>query len=287
LKTIILHIGLPKTGTTFIQQSLARNRDRLLDQGFAYYLDPDYLDCTSSIEPNQSVGLCLCGDDPDEFFRDAVWRRFMRFIQETPADNVVVSSESLASGQVDVEFVSRQLSHVRVRVIAYLRDEVELLASVYAEMVKNGELSCTLEELYNGAPLLVDYRDRLKSWFSVFGEKTVELCHYDLASRSSGGLFAHFLSRIGLSALDFEQWDTPSGRPNRRWPQAVIELQRQFNGLSVTADEKWALREQMRLLLLHMPRLRELSQVNASEELISRIRRDSQAANGELWRRCM
>ena len=32
MKTIILHIGLPKTGTTFIQQSLARNRDRLLDE---------------------------------------------------------------------------------------------------------------------------------------------------------------------------------------------------------------------------------------------------------------
>jgi len=52
------------------------------------------------------------------------------------------------------------------------------------------------------------------------------------------------------------------------------------------AEDKGILREEMRLLLLKVPKVRALQEVSVSVRLADRIRRDTEPLNKELWRRC-
>ena len=110
--------------------------------------------------------------------------------------------------------------------------------------------------------------------------------NYDVASNAGGGLFTHFIEKVDLSGRESVTWDTPSDKPNKRWPQPVIELLRQWNGLDMPAEDKGILREEMRLLLLKVPKVRALQEVSVSVRLADRIRRDTEPLNKELWRRC-
>ena len=37
MQTVILHVGSPKTGSTYLQNTLAKNRERLKEYGIAYH----------------------------------------------------------------------------------------------------------------------------------------------------------------------------------------------------------------------------------------------------------
>jgi len=128
---VMVHIGLPKTGTTYLQRLLAANRATLRDQGFLY--------------PGSKVDHFLAVQDvlkrpfkePDERVPGA-WRAVVAEIDQWPGP-CLVSHEILASARPDgVADVTRSFASRPVQVVATARDLARQLPAVWQEDVKNG-----------------------------------------------------------------------------------------------------------------------------------------------------
>ena len=130
-----LHIGAPKTGSTFLQGVLWNNREALLEQG-VHMLGDDQ-------GQHYRAGHDLRGRrfDPGDPGVDwtGAWDRMARRAQESSSLSVVVSDEHLASLQPDqVARAVEALAPREVHVVYATRDLVGLLPSEYQEFVKHG-----------------------------------------------------------------------------------------------------------------------------------------------------
>src|SRR5918996_4705952 len=88
---LYLHIGLPKTGSTSVQQRLAANRDALLYQGFEYpnrWLDRDGI-------AHHALGDDLVEPKPP---LPAVWQEVFDHLRNTTDRHTVISTEMLSFG---------------------------------------------------------------------------------------------------------------------------------------------------------------------------------------------
>lgn len=132
--TVYLHVGAPKTGTTFLQGVLWSNRETLADRGV-------WLPGT---RPNDHfrAGFDLRGlqqdpRDPREGWT-GTWQAMATQIRQSASDIVVVSDERLAA--CSIEEVSRavtSLAPADVHVIYTARDLVRLLPAEWQEHVKH------------------------------------------------------------------------------------------------------------------------------------------------------
>ncbi|HET7355501.1 MAG TPA: hypothetical protein VFJ09_02390 [Nocardioidaceae bacterium] len=128
--TTYMHIGAPKTGTTFVQNVLAKNRDLL-----------------------RSLGVCYPGERKDHYFaaRDLVapitgleppaegaWARAVAEARAWPGETVVISHEHFR--HADPPTIERIVTELGpdLRVIVTARDVARQVSSLWQESVKNG-----------------------------------------------------------------------------------------------------------------------------------------------------
>jgi len=130
---VYLHLGLPKTGTTYLQQVLSNNRESLRDQGLLY---PGAL--RDHFLPVQDVMQHKFRDHYDE--RAAgTWSPLLQELRgwQKPA---LISHEIMCLAQPDqIKRVIGDLADREVRVLVTARDLLRQLPAVWQEAVKNGE----------------------------------------------------------------------------------------------------------------------------------------------------
>ena len=130
-----LHIGAPKTGSTFLQGVLWNNRAALLEHG-VHMLGDDQ-------GQHYRAGKDLRGIpfDPDDPGRDwaGAWDRMVDRSDSSASEVVVLSDEHLAAlGPGRIERAVDSLSSREVHVIYAVRDLPGLLPSEWQENVKHG-----------------------------------------------------------------------------------------------------------------------------------------------------
>lgn len=130
--TVFAHIGLPKTGTTYLQALLYANRDALLRQGVSVIgRHRLHYDAASELTGAKSKRTGLIPTDK--------WQRVVQEIERAATPTAVLSSErySLAKRDGAATFVEG-LPNQDVHVIVTLRDLVAAEPSAWQEYVKNG-----------------------------------------------------------------------------------------------------------------------------------------------------
>jgi hypothetical protein len=131
---VYLHIGLPKTGTTSIQEMLWHNRSAAAAEGVRY---PGHI-----YDAQQHAAMDLQGDRYREWWEPLVtgaWQRLVDQVREWPGTSIV-SSELLASASAEQAARARHdLSFADVHVICTARDLARQIPSMWQENVKNGE----------------------------------------------------------------------------------------------------------------------------------------------------
>ncbi|GAA1732217.1 hypothetical protein GCM10009809_29640 [Isoptericola hypogeus] len=216
----LVHIGTEKTGTTSIQEFLSSHRDQLDSVGMHFL--------RSAGERNNRwlPAACVDLDRPDDFFstrgiegagarEQAVAGFVQRFHQELRSlpertESVVISSEHLHSrlvSQAEVDRLAGLLGeHVdEVRVICYLRPQVDLCSSLYSTALRVGhtiDFETFLEQCHPGNPYY-DYASLLDRWSSTFGRDSLTVRRYPQDLRN------------GDLLDDFSQWlsiDNQAGR---------------------------------------------------------------------------
>jgi tetratricopeptide (TPR) repeat protein len=254
---LILHIGLPKTGTTSIQETLAAHRELLLEQGILYPVSPGQMLPASILGPNLNI----------KHFHPTIWNgmapavrlnlfrsEFDRELRDRPAHvgKVLISAEHCGAFLNSRALICDLAAFLRpyfehYKIIAYVRRQDDFVASVYNERLRVGDLASPSAPLRSLPSVWVYNFDLLfDAWASVFGEQAIRVRVYERESLHNGDVVDDFLATCGID-------------------------------LSVTSD--------------HSARRRNVSMGHAGQQLMRLTARRLLAkhgqvdVNGKLWRR--
>ena len=141
-----LHVGMPKTGTTSLQNFLVQNDDALLEHG-AHYLRAgrgNTKQANGRITGNHNGIAIRLKHNPDDF--DEIKSEMSEEILESGSDNLIISSEMLFDRRLDILFQNvLQQNQIRqytkeITIVIYLRRYDSYLEAIYKQLVKNGKI---------------------------------------------------------------------------------------------------------------------------------------------------
>ncbi len=204
---IYIHIGMDKTGTTYIQQTLKMNPTFLDRLGFSYLdFDKHRMDIfalgSGAIRRNDTTG----------------WEWVKKQFENT--DNIpIVSFEGLYHlDKSDWNIVQEILLPRKIHFIFYLRNHADMLASGIAQRVKQGNVKAdylnfeTNDFASLDSPNYLGIANRL----SDFPRESIHLRLYEKSSLYRDNILADFLKIMDVE-LNFEsepKLELPSQNPN-------------------------------------------------------------------------
>ena len=221
-KTIYLHIGSSKTGSSALQYFLLQNRSLLREKGFDY--PPHDVDPNGISSGNgQRLGNFLI--DGDMAQAESLVSEIMR----TAAANIILSSELLYFLEDEnVVRLKSLLSSADVRVIIYLRRQESMLESVYQQHVKRRGDTRRMEAWFSEHYRDARYsHDQLRTWAAVFGKDAIAVRPYESQQFRGGTIFSDFLCLLGLSLMS--EFSMPSKSINPSYRADALEAMRLFN----------------------------------------------------------
>lgn len=141
VKSIVFHLGGPKTGSTSIQETLAAGNWDCKDVSLLYPANVHHIALAKTLRPNA----------PNEV-RDKQFKKIAARIETSNKDIAVISAEYFERAdpvalKAAVEKYMPQYAKT-ARYISYVRPHADRLVSAFAERVKAGTHHGTLEELH-------------------------------------------------------------------------------------------------------------------------------------------
>lgn len=208
MKTIFLHIGRGKTGTTFLQRFLATNRAALLDQGFDYLLADDGGRGVGHQQFAKSFisrlpELMEPAQNPDE-----VRRQVYDQVLKSRASNILISSENFPLADLTAlhAFFADVPEPLEVKIILFVRSQDELAESEYNQLIKLKPVSCSFAEYVHKHLEDVDYFALATDWVNHFGVQNFFTRVYDGVRAD---VVAQFLSILPGVETDMSRYSLP------------------------------------------------------------------------------
>ena len=194
-KKLILHVGTHKTGTTYLQRILLKNKYKLLMQGILYP--------TTKYHPvgqqrlayafNNMNSPHIKSSDTKEL--DNVFLELKRYLNDEDHKFLLISSENISPNSEPrlLNLIKNFFSGYEVHVFIYVRRQDDYIESLYREHIKipNCEKSYFADFK---SPHPLDYNDLIHRWEKVFGSDRVNVKSYDIAKSSPGGLWKDFIN---------------------------------------------------------------------------------------------
>lgn len=253
-KTVFLHIGLPKTGTSLIQnafleapETLGRFAIRYLKAGTRVFDDGGHhvLVMAGLGERGQRISP---GKSPD-LVRQC-WKEAIEEIDGCDETRIFVSSELLAldvTQEADIETfrdgLSAQGKH-DMKIVVTLRDPADFVNSVYSQRVRDG-YDGTAQEYMARIRRLLDWEALIRPWSAVFGAENLILLRFEALDRAVmvDDFFRHVFGEAGAGLL----FSSPQVNPSL--PHSAIVFLREVNGSAMPEEDKVALRNYLHAAL--------------------------------------
>lgn len=227
MKTLYVHMGAPKTGSSFLQSLLTRNRDLLRAQGLVYPLC-GFLDNELGTAQH-FISFYLEGSKPDWVHKNLLTLDELQneLLNEDISDqNVIISSESFFGiPQSENSYKLRSLfPDYKIEFILYLRTPVSFAKSWYSQIVKNFPFyQDTFDNFANH--FAYNFEEIVSNYVADFGKDNMHIFSYESVV-SGSSLESHFAKLVGLKMTDEFTYDTTE---NVSPKQSDIELFRFLN----------------------------------------------------------
>lgn len=231
---VYLHVGAPKTGTTYLQGRLATNRAALKRDGILYprtVIDAHHLavwDLRGTPPQRQQVrGI------------DGAWEKLVRRTNSWDGEAVLVSSELFVHCDGQQIRRAREAFAGDVHIVYTARDLVRQVPAVWQERVKNQHTDSYPDYLTavvragNGGRNHAFWRAQdaaavLQRWSSGLPPGSVHVVTAPPDGSASSVLWDRFLRAIGRRGHDYPA--EASGPTNRSLGMLQTELLRRYNG---------------------------------------------------------
>lgn len=233
-----IHIGVPKTGSTFLQRVLTDSTDELRRQGLLYpqsilrgYGHHDLAFLLGGGYPDWASPGPTNLEDLAHALREEVGGH---------VGSVLLSSEDFYLYPEPLrlrEFLSRTgvITHRTPVIIAYLRRQDELHESWYNQTIKAQGCTHSLDECISRFFEKWDYSVQLRPWAEAFGSENVMVRSYEASELEGGSLLNDFMR---LLALPTNGLVVHASRPNTGLNRDLLEFQRALNRLPVSVIER-------------------------------------------------
>lgn len=231
-RTIYIHVGAGKTGTSAIQSFLLLNQNRLMQSGLSVPAIGSEGGKAYLAHHRLSGAGRFADSDPFPMWRE---------ISRIDTSRVLVSSEifhSRISNKDGIEFfeaVKEILASWEIRIVFYIRRQDQWLESAYEQWIKTGELR-TGESIDQFADR---YRKSLvqqvRSFCDIFGKDFVIVRPYQRSQLKNADIIEDFFDVIGLNIDQTFEW--PVGNPNPSLPAELLEFKRLYNSVCNSRNE--------------------------------------------------
>lgn len=217
-KTLIIHIGTHKTGTTSIQDSLLNNVNHLLNQNILFLPLNRYRFILQALNHN-----------------DANLNVFEEF-KNSRFSTLLISAERLSgpiakyTGEftelINLKKIARQLGF-KIKVICYIRRQDTFLESTYMQKVKWGNQAKFSQFLQNHQHYqnLYDFVSRL---YAVFAEHELYIVPFESSNLKNADVVDDFWEKIGLNFCAEKHLYKPQIR-NVSYGFTAMEITRKLN----------------------------------------------------------
>jgi hypothetical protein len=189
MKTIILHIGYPKTGTSSLQWFLHKHRNAVRRQGVYYPLTGQAAD-----HAHHGLAFSLGANAQEGSSRDQVTQLFASLateIDQCGADTVVLSSEVFLANLERLRG-SQELAAIldgrARRIICFVRRQKTFLESLYYQSIwdPNVRFAKGPDAFIEEFPYAGDYHGPLSMWAEWAGRENISTVVYEQAQREDG-----------------------------------------------------------------------------------------------------
>lgn len=210
MKKIIIHCGMPKTGSSALQVQLAQSRAALLRHGYDYLPMGDFKQAEQGrITSGNGAGLARAYLNPEHPAslaprRDELTEKFRRMIAVSE-HHVILSSEffSAAPRPLLGELATALADLGEVQLVFFVREQLNALTSAYIQQVKRHLLSQFPDEYFSGwdgskSPLMA-YHSYFNRLIEMAPEATIRAKPYELSKQHPAGLMGLFLEMIGTA----------------------------------------------------------------------------------------
>lgn len=182
-----LHIGIHKTGTTYIQSLLQKQRKRLMAEGFLYplaglhgtghaALAANYLG--KGLRENMRKSNIFAHNEPALTIRDNILYEYGKM--KNRDSTVIVSAEGLCLA--DHESVQRFAEHYHpyfeIKVIVFLRRQDFMAESGRAQAYLVNQVGFNPLGAFEPKNINYDFASTVDRWSSQFGENSITVAEY-------------------------------------------------------------------------------------------------------------
>ncbi len=213
LHEIILHVGLPKTGTTSIQETLFLHDNNvfLIEQGYLYpecwpvnhslAIYSAFCDHPDKYELNIYQGL---NQDEIKVANKNYLDTLVSWTKEIPHKKLIISGEDISSLTDNNLFLLRQYLESLytpkpiIKVFLYVRNPVDWAESGIQELMKYNQTKQDAINYYKNI-LNNHLSSTLDKLINIFGREYVKITSFEKAITHNHGIVGHFLMSIGFN----------------------------------------------------------------------------------------
>jgi len=209
-KKLIIHIGTPKTGSSFLQEVCVKNYEKLLAAGVLYPgVDDGKFIKKANVPINASNILSVFTNDISKQTTCALLKEHLESVFSFGVDKVLLSDETLNAFNVQDKgnlYIFECLvdvcetSNIEVSFIAYFRKPSKYLPSHWAQLVKK----------HNETLPLIDFveKNKIPYWNNLVAlsnqYNNLSIFSYDKEISSHGGIAKSFFDAIGTNYEDLD-----------------------------------------------------------------------------------
>ncbi|MGI8644956.1 MAG: hypothetical protein ACR2JD_01335 [Nocardioides sp.] len=229
-RTVFFHIGLPKTGTTYLQTILWNNREELRRQGVLLpgFGSRQHLWASAVVRGERRLRRRR-RDAP------AAWDELVREVNDWRGSALITHEFFAGATQEQAARAIAALGGAQVHVVVTARDTVSLVTARWQEFVKNGA-TIPIDDYLTSAVTnprnawdwgTMDVADVLRRWGAGLPSERVHVLTLPKPAEPRETLWLRFAELVGI---DPATCDAESSEPNESLGVVEVELLRRVNG---------------------------------------------------------
>ena len=222
MKTIYIHIGPPKTGSTSIQNFLYQNNNSLR-KVHAVYDHSGY-----ELARQLSIGNAITPTSLEN-----TRRHYNQVYSGIKEEKIILSGESffgnILVGYTNIDRIAKNTKYIfqdfNVKIISFTRRHDIFLESNYIQQIKTGSSYEFENFLNNIKKYQINWPFLLDQYEAVFGHDNMIIVPYEEYKKDNNGIFSYIFKKMGI---ELNLKSSPSVL-NKGYSQKALEISKRCN----------------------------------------------------------